>query len=105
MTTQLYSPAEVIMIDLDDIRLTVGRKFGATQTVNSADGNAVEKVMQLTNSRGVDVAIEAVGMPPHLRHLSDPRDCGGWWHYRQRGRSRQEPFSSIWKNSGTETSR
>jgi len=52
MTAQLYSPAEVIMIDLDDNRLTVGRTFGATQTVNSADGNAVGKVMQLTNSRG-----------------------------------------------------
>ena len=63
MTAQLYSPAEIIMIDLDDNRLAVGRKFGATQTVNSSDGKAAEKVMQLTKNQGVDVAIEAVGIP------------------------------------------
>ncbi|BBC03897.1 zinc-dependent alcohol dehydrogenase (plasmid) [Bradyrhizobium elkanii USDA 61] len=48
LTAQFYSPAEVIMIDLDDKRLAIARQFGATQTVNSADGKAVEKVRALT---------------------------------------------------------
>ena len=40
LTAQFYSPAEIIMIDLDDNRLGVARQFGATQTINSADGKA-----------------------------------------------------------------
>jgi alcohol dehydrogenase len=63
LTAQLYSPAEIIMIDLDDNRLEVARKFGATQTVNSADGKAADRVMAMTDKRGVDTAIEAVGIP------------------------------------------
>ncbi len=63
LTAQFYSPAEIIMIDLDDNRLAVSKKFGATKTVNSADGKAVDRVMELTAKKGVDVAIEAVGIP------------------------------------------
>lgn len=62
LTAQLYSPEEIIMIDLDDNRLETGRSFGATQVVNSSDGKAVERVMALTKGAGVDVAIEAVGL-------------------------------------------
>jgi len=62
LTSRLYSPAEIIMIDLDDNRLNVARLFGATQVVNSSDGKAVEKVLTLTQAAGVDVAIEAVGI-------------------------------------------
>ena len=63
LTAQFYSPAEIIMIDLDDNRLAVAKRFGATSTVNSADGKAVEKIMKMTGKRGVDTAIEAVGIP------------------------------------------
>jgi alcohol dehydrogenase len=58
----LYSPALTIVIDLDDNRLKTARSFGATNTVNSSDGKAAEKVMELTRGSGVDVAIEAVGL-------------------------------------------
>jgi len=63
LTAQFYSPAEIIMIDLDDNRLDVAKRFGATSTINSADGKAVEAVMKLTGDRGVDTVIEAVGIP------------------------------------------
>ncbi|MFZ6686284.1 zinc-dependent alcohol dehydrogenase family protein [Undibacterium sp. SXout11W] len=63
LTAQFYSPAEIIMIDLDDNRLVVAKRFGATKTVNSKDGKASEEVMTLTGGRGVDTAIEAVGVP------------------------------------------
>jgi alcohol dehydrogenase len=63
LTAQLYSPAEIIMIDLDDNRLEVARGFGAAQTINSTDGKATERIMALTGKRGVDTAIEAVGIP------------------------------------------
>lgn len=63
LTAQFYSPAEIIVIDLDKKRLDVAKNFGATTVVNSADGNAAEQVMKLTKGAGVDVAIEAVGIP------------------------------------------
>jgi alcohol dehydrogenase len=63
LTAQFYSPAEIFMIDLDDNRLEVAKRFGATSTINSADGTVVDAVMVLTAARGVDTAIEAVGIP------------------------------------------
>lgn len=63
LTAQFFSPAEIIMVDVDGNRLEISRKFGATQIVNNSDGKAVEKIMALTGNRGVDVAIEAIGMP------------------------------------------
>jgi alcohol dehydrogenase len=62
LTTQFFAPANLIVIDLDDNRLNVAKQFGATAVINSTDGKAVEKVMALTSGKGVDVAIEAVGM-------------------------------------------
>jgi alcohol dehydrogenase len=63
LTAQFYAPSEIIMIDLDDNRLEVAKRFGATATVNSADGKAAEAVLIITGGRGVDTAIEAVGIP------------------------------------------
>jgi alcohol dehydrogenase len=63
LTAQLYAPAEIIMIDLDDNRLEEAKKLGATKVINSGDGKAVEKTKALTGGAGVDVAIEAVGIP------------------------------------------
>jgi alcohol dehydrogenase len=63
LTARFYSPAEIIMVDLDDNRLETAKRFGATAVINSADGNAVNAIMTLTSGRGVDTAIEAVGIP------------------------------------------
>jgi len=62
LTAQFYAPAQLISIDLDDNRLEVAKQLGATAVVNSTDGRAVEKVMAMTSGKGVDVAIEAVGV-------------------------------------------
>ena len=63
LTAQFYSPSQIILVDLDDARLEVARRFGATHTVNSSDGKAADAVLALTGGRGVDVSIEAVGIP------------------------------------------
>jgi alcohol dehydrogenase len=63
LTAQFYSPAAVLMIDLDDNRLRVAKDFGATTVINSADEKAVARVLELTGGEGVDVAVEAVGTP------------------------------------------
>jgi alcohol dehydrogenase len=61
LTAQFYTPAAIIMIDIDDNRLAVAKSLGATHVINNSNGEGVEKVMNLTNARGVDTAIEAVG--------------------------------------------
>ncbi|WP_073102010.1 zinc-dependent alcohol dehydrogenase family protein [Pollutimonas bauzanensis] len=63
LTAQFYSPAKIIMIDMDDGRLEMAKKFGATEVINSARVDAVQAVLGQTKD-GVDVAIEAVGVPP-----------------------------------------
>ncbi len=63
LTAQFYSPAAIFMIDLDDNRLAVAKKLGATHLINSGSGTAAKQVMELTDGAGVDVAIEVVGLP------------------------------------------
>jgi alcohol dehydrogenase len=63
LTAQFYSPAAIFMIDLDDKRLAVAKEFGATTLINSSDGHAARRVLDLTEGAGVDVVIEAVGIP------------------------------------------
>ena len=77
LTSQFYTPAEIIAIDIDDNRLAVAKTFGATQMVNSSDGKAIEHVMKLTNGKGVDVAIEAVGAVPTFELCEQIIAAGG----------------------------
>ena len=51
------------MIDLDENRLAVATRLGATSTINASSGSPGDAVMRLTGGRGVDTAIEAVGVP------------------------------------------
>ena len=62
LTAQFYSPAIIYMIDVDENRLAFAKKLGATHTINSAKEDAVKRIMSETKD-GVDVSIEAVGIP------------------------------------------
>jgi alcohol dehydrogenase len=77
LTAQFYAPSEIIMIDLDDNRLAIAKSFGATQTVNSTDGQAAAQVMTLTGGRGADTVIEAVGIPATFELCEDIVAPGG----------------------------
>lgn len=61
LTAQFYSPARLVMVDVDDSRLAMAKKFGATDLINSANTDAVAELMAMTKD-GVDVVIEAVGI-------------------------------------------
>jgi alcohol dehydrogenase len=63
LTAQFYSPAQIIVIDLDEKRLKMAKQFGATTTLNNSHGEARAAIMRLTENKGVDTAIEAVGVP------------------------------------------
>ncbi len=101
LTAQFYSPAEIIMIDLDDNRLAVAKRFGATSTINSGDGKALEAVMQLTTS--------AASTPPSRRSaFRRPSNFAN----RSSRRAASSPTSActgfrwrcIWSGCGTGTS-
>ncbi|MCL4297378.1 MAG: zinc-binding alcohol dehydrogenase family protein [Anaerolineae bacterium] len=59
--------ATVIVADIDDAKLATARKFGAQFTVNSTQQDVLAAVHDLTDGEGVNVAIEAVGLPDTFR--------------------------------------
>ena len=63
LTAQLYSPSVLIVCDMDENRLKLAKELGATHTVNPAAGDVRQQVLDIVGQDGVDVAIEAVGLP------------------------------------------
>ncbi|MGZ4777384.1 MAG: zinc-dependent alcohol dehydrogenase family protein [Oryzihumus sp.] len=63
MTANLYGAARIIALDLDANRLDQALTFGATDTVDSSAADWEQRVKGMTDGMGVDVAIEAVGIP------------------------------------------
>lgn len=63
LTAQFYSPSKIIMIDIDANRLSLAKQLGATHTINSGNENIETAMHAIVGALGVDVAIEAVGIP------------------------------------------
>lgn len=63
LTAQFYAPSKIIVIDMDENRLKVAKQFGATHTVNNSSADPIEAVMKLTDGKGADTVMEAVGIP------------------------------------------
>ncbi|GET28409.1 zinc-dependent alcohol dehydrogenase family protein [Prolixibacter sp. SD074] len=62
LTAQFYSPTIIVMIDLDENRLEMAKSLGATHTLKPSE-NIKENIAEIVGEEGVDVAIEAVGLP------------------------------------------
>jgi 2-desacetyl-2-hydroxyethyl bacteriochlorophyllide A dehydrogenase len=62
-----FRGARVIGIDLDDDKLETARKAGATEAINSKTSDVHAQLMELTNGRGPEVVIEAIGLPATYR--------------------------------------
>lgn len=62
MTAAIAGAARIIAVDLAQSRLRHAERFGATHAVVSTD-DAEQEILALTDGQGVDVAIEAVGVP------------------------------------------
>lgn len=62
-----FRGARVIGIDVDDGKLETARKAGAAHTINSKTGDLHARLMELTDGRGADVVIEAIGLPATYR--------------------------------------
>ena len=97
MTSRLYGPSKVIAVDLDDARLARAKDFGATDTVNSGGSDWKEKVISLTDGQGVDVAIEAVGIPATFTMATQiVRPGGNVANIGMHGKSVELALNELW---------
>jgi len=106
LTAQFYSPAEIIMVDPDKNRLETAKSLGATVLVRNDAGNAVAEIMKLTNGKGVDVAIEAVGIPATFDICQAIVTAGG--HIANvgvHGKSVELHLETLWASNVTITTR
>lgn len=106
LTAQFYSPANIIMIDPDANRLETAVQLGATHVINNRDVDITEKVMALTDGTGVDVAIEAVGIPATFEICQQIIAPGGRIaNVGVHGKSAPLHLESLWSKNITITTR
>lgn len=74
---QFYSPAQIIVVDLDDFRLQKAKELGATTVINNKDNNARQQVMELTNGQGADAVIEVIGSSVTFQLAQEIVGAGG----------------------------
>lgn len=77
LTAQFYSPSQIIAADLDDNRLETAARLGATDTVRADNPDALRRILDLTGGKGVDTAIEAVGIPATFELCEEIVAAGG----------------------------
>jgi S-(hydroxymethyl)mycothiol dehydrogenase len=75
--SRLAGAHTIIAVDIDDTKLEWARGFGATHVVNSTREDPVERIRELTGGNGVDVAIEAIGLPQTYEQAFYARDLAG----------------------------
>ena len=62
LAAQLERPAALIVVDRDDFRLNLARQLGAT-AINSGHDGALDAILAAARGRGVDTAVDTVGIP------------------------------------------
>ena len=96
-TAGLYGPSRIIAIDLDANRVEQAKKFGATDGVLSSDADWKKQVLALTDGLGVDVAIEAVGIPQTFAMcLEIVRPAGHVANVGVHGKPVELPLQDLW---------
>ena len=97
MTASLYGAARIIAVDLDDNRLEMARRFGATDVVNSGKAGYIEAIKGMTDGLGVDVAMEAVGIPATFETcLKVVRPGGSVANVGVHGKPVELPLQDLW---------
>lgn len=96
-TAGLYGPSRIISIDLDANRIEKAKEFGATDGILSSDTDWKDQVLALTDGLGVDVAIEAVGVPQTFRMCLDiVRPAGHVANVGVHGKPVELPLQDLW---------
>ena len=97
MTAGLYGAARIIAVDLDPNRLEMATKFGATDVVDSGRAGFIEAIKGMTDGLGVDVAMEAVGIPATFATcLKIVRPGGSVANVGVHGKPVELPLQDLW---------
>ncbi|KAJ1387773.1 Polyketide synthase, enoylreductase domain [Sesbania bispinosa] len=72
-----FGASDIIAVDVQDEKLQKAKKFGATHTINSAKEDPIEKIIEITGGKGVDVAVEALGKPQTFAQCTQSVKDGG----------------------------
>ncbi|WP_158942881.1 galactitol-1-phosphate 5-dehydrogenase [Granulicella sp. S190] len=67
----------VFVLDVDDTRLELARRLGATHTFNSRSSGMISEIVRLTMGRGADVVLECVGTSVTVQLALDAVRKGG----------------------------
>ena len=67
----------VIATDLEESKLSLAKKLGATHVIKADDAALLEKIRALTSGRGADAAFEVVGLPPTVKTAIEAVRKGG----------------------------
>ncbi len=91
--------SRVIALDVEDYRLEKAKMLNNVEVINANDDDAIEKIRSMTNGRGADVVIDAVGMEAdrslldkaatiiraekgsNQRIENGSQRCAAWWHH------------------------
>lgn len=76
-SARLFNPGDIILVDIDPFRLEMGKQLGATQIIRADQEDVVKRIGELTEGKGADVAIEAVGLESTLQQAVRCVGVGG----------------------------
>ena len=76
-TLPLFGASVIVSVDMLDYRLEKANQLGADVVINAGQKDVVEEIKRITNGRGADVAIEAIGSPKTLESCFDSVKQGG----------------------------
>ncbi len=74
---KIMGAGQVIAMDLEDDKLDLALKVGATAAINPKRDNVEDKIAAITGGFGVNVAVELIGLPVTIRQAIDCTGLGG----------------------------
>lgn len=73
----VQKPESVTVTDLNEARLQVAKRMGATYVINPSIGSFTQEIQTISDSKGMDVAIEAVGASETVQQAMMTLKVGG----------------------------
>ncbi|KAG6398560.1 hypothetical protein SASPL_140026 [Salvia splendens] len=92
--SKAFGVTEIIAVDVQDEKLNTAKAFGATHGINARKEDAIAKIKEVTDGRGVDIAVDALGGQKTFQQCIQSEgdrvvwragQDGSWWSWRSRG--------------------